>query len=643
MRSRLESAIRVDRRFASAILTAIVSFAGAAPLLAQHKSVTCAACHAEQAGQLELSIHRSAVRCQECHGGKSIYELTHEQLELFGVSPAAPIDSKTARSPFDHGKTFLGKARRADIPQLCGTCHADVEKMNPYGLRTDQLSSYWVSGHGKQLKQTGDDRVAVCIDCHGSHDVLKHDNTDSRTYFQNVAETCGRCHSDRALMTEHNLSPDVVEQYRHSVHGRNVLEFGDAGSPTCATCHGSHAAAPPGFAEVGHVCGRCHKQIEDYVLSGVHGRILPMARCTGCHGQGGDPKNHLIEEASPPTQELIRAYLAALEQEGGDVEKVRANFVERLDNMSGALRLATACGYCHAPEYRRTHMEFFEDSDRLARRKGRELETVLRDSQFEYARISERVDRVARGVLLVKDEAVRAEDAKTEVMALYSFIHTLNLTEVELRAQKTREICEGITASLDEKEAGLARRRMILLPMWGFIAVFSVAMYRKYRLLRAEYVRVPGQPAATAEALPSISRRRLLDAGLGLGGLVSALALLWPAVSYVLPARKRGGGSDQVSAGTEDGWQKWEVRMVVLAGKPVAVIRADDGFRAFSAVCTHLGCIVHWDSAKRQFSCPCHAATFDEAGQVVSGPPPTALPEYRVSAVQGEVIVMQRG
>jgi cytochrome b6-f complex iron-sulfur subunit len=71
----------------------------------------------------------------------------------------------------------------------------------------------------------------------------------------------------------------------------------------------------------------------------------------------------------------------------------------------------------------------------------------------------------------------------------------------------------------------------------------------------------------------------------------------------------------------------------------VAVIRTADGFRAFSAVCTHLGCIVHWNQAERVFECPCHAAAFDAAGQVVSGPPPSPLPEYKVSVVQGEVIV----
>ena len=74
-------------------------------------------------------------------------------------------------------------------------------------------------------------------------------------------------------------------------------------------------------------------------------------------------------------------------------------------------------------------------------------------------------------------------------------------------------------------------------------------------------------------------------------------------------------------------------------GKAVVVLRGAKGFRAFSAVCTHSGRIVHWEKSKRHFACPCHAATFDAQGKVVTGPPPKALPEYGVVVVQGEVIV----
>jgi cytochrome b6-f complex iron-sulfur subunit len=514
--------------------------------------------------------------------------------------------------------------------------------MNPYGLLTDQLSSYWVSGHGKRLKKDGDTRVAVCIDCHGTHDVMRHDNPQSRTYFRNIPDTCGRCHADDALMSEYRLSAAVPDQYRRSVHGRNVLEKGDSGSPTCATCHGSHAAAPPGYLEVSHVCGRCHKQIEDYFLTSIHGRIPVMARCIGCHGKDGDRRNHQIEEASPPVESIVRAYEKALAESGGSQEVLRSRFCEGLNSRAGTLRLDVVCARCHSPERRRDpHSIFFETSDKAAREYGQELAGLLRDAQFGYAAAAERVGRLSRGVLLLKDEALRIEDAKTEVMALTAFIHTLDRKEIIARDQKIREICQEVNVALDDKETGVTRWKMASLPIWGFIAVFAVLMYRKYLALRQAYVRPAGAaadvPTGTAQGTPG--RRRFLDVVLAAMGSVAMIGLLWPAVAYILPVRRRGGAMDRVSAGKEAGWAEWEARKVAVTGKPVVVVRTNKGFTAYSAICTHLGCIVHWNQGKREFECPCHAARFDAQGQVLSGPPPTPLPPYAASVVQGEVIV----
>ena len=39
-----------------------------------------------------------------------------------------------------------------------------------------------------------------------------------------------------------------------------------------------------------------------------------------------------------------------------------------------------------------------------------------------------------------------------------------------------------------------------------------------------------------------------------------------------------------------------------------------------SAVCNHLGCIVHWNAAESAWDCPCHGSRYDRFGKVFNGP-----------------------
>jgi Rieske Fe-S protein len=53
----------------------------------------------------------------------------------------------------------------------------------------------------------------------------------------------------------------------------------------------------------------------------------------------------------------------------------------------------------------------------------------------------------------------------------------------------------------------------------------------------------------------------------------------------------------------------------------VAVYRTPDGeLHERSAICTHLGCVVHWNSLETTWDCPCHGSRFGIDGHVVNGP-----------------------
>lgn len=55
--------------------------------------------------------------------------------------------------------------------------------------------------------------------------------------------------------------------------------------------------------------------------------------------------------------------------------------------------------------------------------------------------------------------------------------------------------------------------------------------------------------------------------------------------------------------------------------RKIAAYRDADGkVHEISAVCPHLGCIVHWNNAEHTWDCPCHGSRFDAEGKVLNGP-----------------------
>jgi glycine/D-amino acid oxidase-like deaminating enzyme/nitrite reductase/ring-hydroxylating ferredoxin subunit len=83
------------------------------------------------------------------------------------------------------------------------------------------------------------------------------------------------------------------------------------------------------------------------------------------------------------------------------------------------------------------------------------------------------------------------------------------------------------------------------------------------------------------------------------------------------------GGADaqsEINIGPGEG------AIVQIGGEKVAVSCDLDGTQhSHSAICPHLGCIVHWNDAEKTWDCPCHGSRFDTRGTVVNGPANSSL------------------
>jgi Rieske Fe-S protein len=80
--------------------------------------------------------------------------------------------------------------------------------------------------------------------------------------------------------------------------------------------------------------------------------------------------------------------------------------------------------------------------------------------------------------------------------------------------------------------------------------------------------------------------------------------------------------------------------MIFTAEKVVVTQPARGKYLAFSAVCTHVGCILD-KVANGVIGCPCHGGEFKITdGTVVAGPPPAPLARKRVKVVGGKVVLL---
>jgi cytochrome b subunit of formate dehydrogenase len=235
-------------------------------------------CHSEVVGEYDRSIHgrwhakgdEEAATCKDCHGNHAIL---------------ASSDRASRTNKFNLHKT-------------CAECHESEVVLDTRPIDYDQaVPDFLDSIHGKALLVDGLVVAPSCNDCHGVHDILPHDDPDSRISREAVPKTCGECHV---------LVEDV---FNASVHGQ-IVNSHDVSAPTCTTCHRSHVSEPPSDPafrlHADRMCGECHEEQLAGYRDTFHGKAIALGRrevaaCYDCHGHHDiadtdDPASYISDE-----------------------------------------------------------------------------------------------------------------------------------------------------------------------------------------------------------------------------------------------------------------------------------------------------------------------------------------------------------
>src|SRR5574340_708075 len=115
-----------------------------------------------------------------------------------------------------------------------------------------------------------------------------------------------------------------------------------------------------------------------------------------------------------------------------------------------------------------------------------------------------------------------------------------------------------------------------------------------------------GKPAAGAGEAKVDSGRRWVNMVLGTGVVATVASFIYPAIRYVIPPPVSEASNLSVVAAKVGELKENAAKVFKFGSTPAILVRTPDGnYRAFTAVCTHLGCTVQYRSDSHEIWCPC--------------------------------------
>jgi predicted CXXCH cytochrome family protein len=369
---------------------------------------------------------RPGLSCAGCHGGDPTADFGHDFVKEWPEK--------------DREKN------RAWVVQFCARCHSDPAKMHEFNpsLPTDQLAKFKDSPHGRTLLEKHDDRAPSCVSCHGVHGIRPAKDPQSKVYAQRVPETCGACHADPKIMAgftraDGSAMPTTqLAEYRTSVHGHALLDRGDLGAPACNTCHGNHAASPPGVAQVSRSCSLCHSANASLFDGSKHKHAFDQhnwPECGQCHS------NHAIAK----TNDLMLA--------------------------SGPGQL---CGDCHR-EYARDNPDCIKTADYFH-------DTITRMDQARTRLIAASEKVAARGLDVepINNELTELGDSLKKSR---TYVHSFSRSTFQQVAAPGEKAVEQTDALVNKAREEYKYRQIGLAVSIGLIGLLMLAVYLKLRQL----------------------------------------------------------------------------------------------------------------------------------------------------------------
>jgi cytochrome b6-f complex iron-sulfur subunit len=142
-----------------------------------------------------------------------------------------------------------------------------------------------------------------------------------------------------------------------------------------------------------------------------------------------------------------------------------------------------------------------------------------------------------------------------------------------------------------------------------------------------------------AESVETGGRRNFLTIVVGALGALLTATVLYPIARYAYPPERKKKISNSAVVAKDGEIAPNSGKIVKFNDLPVMVLNVNGQYSAFSAKCTHLGCLVQYDAKAANVWCACHNARYNTDGTKISGPQPADLEKYGVKVQDGNIVV----